>query len=403
MAYVPPHKRVSKKGSSQNTTPTPKPELPPFHTNNKNSKHNSSAAGITGYAYEHIHRWFAAGLDDRNLFPPSVDLQPLYVESANENVVQRLALFNNTDSNEKQSNNRLTKSFNRGPWEYIAETVLPDIHSSFEDFRNKMEESDQNHVKFTPLIILRFGKVLFRRGCALSEELLRGCRASFYTDILDSYIEYILEEGASESGLKFKLEKEVYTVFFREATQPDDSMFMCCKCRVLEDGKLNPHKIEHSYAHHMLRDISCLEKNLDLRLDLSTKKLVTNFSDDDLGSLKNLISSAVVDKDVKGGLTWPMGMTFSGEKFKVVKVWRVRSKVYKNQRLRLKIKDVNRSLGREATKEVVIMLKGVVSELMKKDVDRKLISEMLKNDLKVIWDNFLCCERFPKSITEISK
>ncbi|KAF4384432.1 hypothetical protein F8388_012740 [Cannabis sativa] len=374
MAYVPPHKRVSKKGSSQNPTPTPKPELPPFHTNNKNSKHNSSAAGITGYAYEDIHRWFAAGLDDRNLFPPSVDLQPLYVESANENVVQRLALFNNTDSNEKKSNNRLTKSFNRGPWEYIAETVLPDIHSSFEDFRNKMEESDQNHVKFTPLIILRFGKVLFRRGCALSEELLRGYRASFYTDILDSYIEYILEEGASESGLKFKLEKEVYIVF-----------------------------IEHSYAHHMLRDISCLEKNLDLRLDLSTKKLVTNFSDDDLGSLKNLISSAVVDKDVKGGLTWPMGMTFSGEKFKVVKVWRVRSKVYKNQRLRLKIKDVNRSLGREATKEVVIMLKGVVSELMKKDVDRKLISEMLKNDLKVIWDNFLCCERFPKSITEISK
>ena len=25
-----------------------------------------------------------------------------------------------------------------------------------------------------------------------------------------------------------------------------------------------------------------------------------------------------------------------------------------------------------------------------------LINEMLKDDLKVLWDNFLCCERFPK-------
>ncbi|KAM6578908.1 hypothetical protein CsatB_030745 [Cannabis sativa] len=94
-------KRVSKKGSSQSPTPTPKPELPPFHTNYKNPKHNSSAAGITGYAYEDIYEWFVAGLDDHNLFPPSVDLQPLSVESAFGNVVQRLALFNNTDSDEK--------------------------------------------------------------------------------------------------------------------------------------------------------------------------------------------------------------------------------------------------------------------------------------------------------------
>ncbi|KAM6578907.1 hypothetical protein CsatB_030744 [Cannabis sativa] len=117
------------------------PELPPFHTNYKNPKHNSSAVGITGYAYEDIYEWFVAGLDDHNLFPPSVDLQPLSVESAFGNVVQRLALFNNTDSDEKLSSNRLTKSLNRGPWEYIAENSptptpkpeLPPFHTNYKN------------------------------------------------------------------------------------------------------------------------------------------------------------------------------------------------------------------------------------------------------------------------------
>ncbi|XP_062098374.1 transcription initiation factor TFIID subunit 5-like isoform X1 [Humulus lupulus] len=50
--------------------------------------------------------------------------------------------------------------------------------------------------------------------------------------------------------------------------------------------------IEHVYTRHMLRDISCNEKNLDLRLDLCTKRTVTTFTDDDLESLKFLINSA---------------------------------------------------------------------------------------------------------------
>ncbi|KAM6577239.1 hypothetical protein CsatB_029076 [Cannabis sativa] len=421
MAYVPPHKRVSKnnndcEGSSR--SPIPKPELPPFLTNYKYPKHKSSAAAGTtasttahyqdmgAYAYEDIHRWFAAGLDDHNLFPPSVDLQPVSVESINGDIVQRLALFNKIDSAEE-----LTKSFTRRPWEYIAENVLKDLHPWFEEFKRKMEASDQNHEKMTPTIITRIGKVLFRRWqrsdykqkcvtrICLSEESLRPRRASYYTDILDSYVDYLENNGALNSGLEFEEEKQVFRVYFVDVTQPDVNMW--CKCRVLEDGKLNPYKIKSLYSRHMLRDISCLEKNLDMRLELFVKRTQTNFLDDDFESLKRLINSAVVNTKVKGGLTWPKGKAFLGEKFCVGDVWRIRRKRYKNQTLTLKIKDVDRSSGNnEATREVVIMLKEVVSELMKQDADTNLIREMLKNDLKVIWDNILCCdERFPKDIT----
>ena len=47
-------------------------------------------------------------------------------------------------------------------------------------------------------------------GC---EDTLRPLRSSlFYTNIPDSYVEYIIKEGAPKSGLEFEMEKEVYSV-----------------------------------------------------------------------------------------------------------------------------------------------------------------------------------------------
>ncbi|XP_062084266.1 uncharacterized protein LOC133790602 isoform X2 [Humulus lupulus] len=399
MAYVPPHKRLSKKddGQGSSRSPLPKPELPPFLIKYRNPKHKPSSSTTAHYqdtSFEDTFRWFAAGLDDHHHFPPSVHLQPVAVES-NGDILKRLALFNIIDSAEEKSSNAVTESFTRRPWECIAENVLPDLLSCFEKFRSRTEP-DQDDEKVTPMIIARFGKVLFRGRCSdyeqksvtrisLSEKALRPLRGSFYTDILDSYVEYLEKEGASKSGLEFEQEKEVFRVVFRDASQPNVNMW--CKCRVLEDGKFDIYKIEHVYTRHMLRDISCLEKNLDMRLDLSTKRTVTTFTDDDLESLKILINSAVTK--VKDELICSWGSSFFGKKFRVVASCLISSKTYKNQTLRLKIKDVDRSPSGEATREVVVMLKGVASELM--------------NDLKVIWDNILCCERFPEDINGRSK
>ena len=46
----------------------------------------------------------------------------------------------------------------------------------------------------------------------LSEDTMRPLRSSFYTDIPNSYVEYIIKEGAPKSGLEFEMEKEVYSV-----------------------------------------------------------------------------------------------------------------------------------------------------------------------------------------------
>ncbi|XP_062084274.1 uncharacterized protein LOC133790607 [Humulus lupulus] len=416
MAYVPPHKRTYSKNddersSSSSQISVPKPELPPPLFNKTLKLNSPGTCSSNGhchemvYAYEDIFKWFAVGFDNdhSNHFPPSLHLQPVFVESRDWKIVKRQALYNT-------SVHDLTKqSSTRSPWEYIAENLLPDLLSSFEDLSSKM--GFQILVEAKPTLVTKFGKVLFRGKPSsvnqesvtttnlLSEDLMRPLRSSFYTSIPNSYVEYITKEAASKNGLEFEKDKEAYLVFFSESSRAEEGIF--CKCKVLkEDGKLHRHKIKHGHVRHMLRDISCLEKNMDMRLDLCTKKTVTALADDDMKSINDLIDSAILDKEVKGGLRWPLGKSSaSGDKFGVTSVWHVTSKTYKNPSLMLRIKDVDRyrvwSSAGEATREVDIRFKGVVSELMKQDVDTNLISEMLKDGLKVLWNDFLCCEQFP--------
>ena len=100
---------------------------------------------------------------------------------------------------------------------------------------------------------------------------------------------------------------------------------------------------------------------------LITAKLFMPFQDDDMKSIRDLISSAILDPEVKGGLRWPLGKAASGDKFAVVGVWHTVVKSYKNPSLRLKIRDADRfdfraSTG-EASKEIIVMLKRVASKL----------------------------------------
>ncbi|XP_062084268.1 uncharacterized protein LOC133790603 [Humulus lupulus] len=405
MAYVPPHKRLSKNDDgegSSSQSPLPKPALPYFLIKkDKNLKHKSAgSSSVSAYKYDSIFKWFAVGLDDHNHLPPSVHLRTISGETVDGKILKRQVLYYDSDD----------ESFTRRrPWEYIAENLLQDLLSSFDEYRSR-RETDKDLQKVDPktiLLIARFGKVFFsgpsyyehkfERTNLVSEDSLRPLRSSFYTNIPESYVEYLLNEGASKSGLEFEQEKEVYRVYFGDVTQPGKSMW--CKCKVVEDGKLHLCKMEHSHSRYMLTDISCLEKNLDLRLDLVTKRTKPVLIDEDMQSLKDLISSAIVDTNLKIGLRWPSGKTVSGNKFFLGKVWRITSKAFKGPLLRLKIREVFRSKSEEATREVFVMLKGLTTELLKEDADRNLISEKLKDDLKVLWNNILCCdEHFPKEI-----
>lgn len=84
--------------------------------------------------------------------------------------------------------------------------------------------------------------------------------------------------------------------------------------------------------------------------------------------IADLLNSAVLDRDVKGGLRWPLGKGTSGDRFRVVGVWHTVAKSYVNPFMRLKLRNADRydfktSVG-EVTKEVTLKLKQVTSELL---------------------------------------
>ncbi|KAK8712864.1 hypothetical protein V6N13_148092 [Hibiscus sabdariffa] len=147
----------------------------------------------------------------------------------------------------------------------------------------------------------------------------------------------------------------------------------------------------------MVIDISCLDMDLDLRLALTHKRIITYMTEDEMQSIRNLIDSAVLDPDVKGGLRWPFGKASSGNRYNVVGVWHIVATAYENSSIKLKVRhgdrfDFKTTYG-EASKDVVLKLKGIVSGLLE-DVETNVISDMLKDNLSLIWQHFLRCKPF---------
>ncbi|XP_062082804.1 transcription initiation factor TFIID subunit 5-like [Humulus lupulus] len=103
--------------------------------------------------------------------------------------------------------------------------------------------------------------------------------------------------GKQGSSVK-KLKKDKVTGATGKATSPKTNIVTMAP-RVKPELPLPTISVEveqsildHSRFCNKKTDISFHEKNLDLRLDLCTKRTVTTFTDDDLESLKFLINSA---------------------------------------------------------------------------------------------------------------
>ncbi|RXH82534.1 hypothetical protein DVH24_036875 [Malus domestica] len=387
MAYIPPHKRHSKE--PERPLPTPELLAPQFKKNFKDKPYNKSNVEWTGkivYADHSTSRWLTIGLDEENQFPPSVNLKPICLESTEPKVGEnRLALINTSLDN----GGEVKWNLPRNPGESLTENVLEDLVSSFKHVRNEMKCAKLKEVN--PTLIARVGKVLFRRSPSvnmesitknLSTETLKQLRKSFHTNIPVSYKEKIVKEVVPKVGVDFEEEKDVYQVKLSDSTRPDSTL--SCKCR-----------IELNQLRNMVVDISCTTKNLDLRLMLCTKRLVTDLTDDDMQSIRDLISLAILDPDVKGGLRWPLGKESSGDKYKVVGVWHVIANTYKNSSLRLKL------LGFDVEKGPVKVTEGLSCaeisfsfNFQEENVEASSISEILKEDMQLIWDNFLSCEHF---------
>nr|XP_024923361.2 uncharacterized protein LOC107434702 isoform X2 [Ziziphus jujuba var. spinosa] len=411
MAYVPPHKRQS--NDTNRASLSPEQLVPQFKKNLKFGSSSSSTAnrdrsGKIVYGSQSISRWFAIGCDGDDdggdQFPASVSLQPVSVEAFISKKGEKPLALVNTDI----ESNRVTGNFSGSPWLSIADYVLQDLLSSYVNVKNEIDSQKAegkpnltaNVGKIKRNLTAKVGKILFHGSplgnfeSPVTETRLRQLKRSFYTNIPSSYVEYIIKEVVPDIGVDFVEDKEIYHL--SDATQPDSTV--TCRCSVRkEQGDLQLYKIELNRLRYMVVDISCLEKNLDLRLMLSTKEIVADLSDDDVQSIRDLINSAILDANVKGGLRWPLGKSSTGT-YKVIGVWHTVSKSYKSPSLTLKVRDADRydyktSIG-ETSWEISLNLKALSSKLEEKEVDMDLISEMLKTHLKQIWNSFMCCERY---------
>ncbi|KAK9919320.1 hypothetical protein M0R45_027924 [Rubus argutus] len=391
MAYIPPHKGRS----NEMERPLPTPELlaPQFKKilNMKPSRSNVERASYSFiYAKHSISRWWTIGLDDENQFPSSIDLEPVSMESTEWKIGEKsLALMNTRLDN---GVNEVRWNLPESPWLDIAENVLEDLLASFENVRKEM---DHKLEQVQPNLVARVGKVLFHRSPSVdvesvrkgvTTEILKQLKRSFYTDVPASYAENIVKEVVLKIRLDFKVEKETYNVKLSDSTRPKS--VLSCKCNVTkEQGKLEVYKIELNQLRNMVIDISCPNKNLDLRLMLSSKRIVTSLTDHEILMIKDLINSAVVDPDVKGGLRWLI------DRFHVIGNWHTITTTYKNPSLTLKIRHANRfafttSTG-DTTLEIRLFLKELVSMLQEQNAEVNSVSEKLVENLRLIWENFL--------------
>ncbi|KAL0885398.1 hypothetical protein Bca101_009380 [Brassica carinata] len=71
-------------------------------------------------------------------------------------------------------------------------------------------------------------------------------------------------------------------------------------------AELNPVK-------HLTIDVSCVDKNLDVRLMLAGKRKINTLTENELSDIQRLLSSAIVDSNMKGRLRWPLGAVKDGE------------------------------------------------------------------------------------------
>ncbi|TXG66241.1 hypothetical protein EZV62_007516 [Acer yangbiense] len=352
--------------------------------------------------YANTRNMYIVGLDSDNQFPSSVHLVPTFIESFKHRfVVKPLVLVNSYPATKDETiSSTPSETISSTPWESVAVDVWPKLLSAFEIVRYMLESNDKlDEVK--PAIFARFGKVLFHPNSSVrslikdrvAETTLRQMNTTFYVNTPSSYMENIISGVAPKIGFDLEEDKDIFYILLSDSTKPSNSGIYC-KCRMKEDKKLELYKVEMNQVRKMIEDISCIDKNLDLRLALQTKRILTSLTDDEMHSIGNIINSAIIDPEVKGGLRWPYGKACYGDRFAVVKIWHTIAKKYKSPSLSLMASHVDRfdfedTYGQDSI-EVYLKLKSLVSNLQEEKAETDSIFEMFKDNLKMIWDHFLC-------------
>lgn len=404
MAYIPPHKRHLKDG--ERPVPTPSSLLPHLERNlNPRSSSNSlrrkdqhsSQGGKIVYSKSSISRWWAVCLTDDGHFPSLVQLEEISCEPFERRRGEKpLALVCHQPSEAVE----VTESFSNRPWLSIVEMICGDLGTCFQNVMTEMLSQESEVVK--PSFVARFGKILFDGGPSINLEILENIlknsapnsknqvSKSFYTTVPSTYMEAVQHVVVPKIGFDFEREREHYHVKIHDKSRPNATI--SCKCSIVNGG-LELHKVALNQVRHLVADISCLDMNLDLRLMLTTKRILTALTDEEEHGIKELLKSAVLDSDVRGGLRWPLGKETFGDRFSVVGVWHTKYKAFKGLMMRLYLRDADRfdfltSAG-EVSREVTLKMVGISKLLRDGTAEMDVASKTLCDALKMIWGNFL--------------
>ncbi|CAN7137889.1 unnamed protein product [Brassica rapa subsp. narinosa] len=382
MSYIPPHKRHSKDPNR----PSPVPDsLVTKFKNNLDFKSSSDKINRVTFSENFISKWLLVssnGIKDE--LPASVDFVPFSSDSVEcVNGERPLVLMNNDI-------NKVSEQEERTQWLLIAEKVEEDLVLAYERAKTSVEENQ--HVL---RLVARFGKILLykRKPGPLAEFSQKNFKKMFSTDVPTSNLQHIMSNVVPNHGFSIDLEKETYTVKLSHSTRPTETIN--CKCTIKEDGRLSMYKAELNVVWHMVVDMSCIDKSLDMRLMLVAKRKMTALTEKEISDIKGLLDSATVDPNVKGGLRWPLGKASSGDGYRIFEVCHVRATIYKNQTLRLRVRETDRFNERTGTgavkREVTLILKDVNTKLQEQNIERGCVIEMLRDTLGTIWD-FMHCD-----------
>ncbi|XP_070030182.1 uncharacterized protein [Nicotiana sylvestris] len=159
-------------------------------------------------------------------------------------------------------------------------------------------------------------------------------KKSLYTNIPPSYVEFMENLVVEKLGLEYVQEKELHYLTI----------------------ELSTHGHRHELCWKEFRpEVNALyQENHHIAL-----------SDEEIKGIKDLVGSAILDPDVKGGLRWPFGKDYD-----VIRVDHTIAKSYRNQPIRFKLRHADRfdftfSTGQVA-REIFLKMPGIISQLRKK-------------------------------------
>ncbi|KAH0463956.1 hypothetical protein IEQ34_006742 [Dendrobium chrysotoxum] len=406
MAYIPPHKRHHSNDADQ-STPTPSPipaSLSPrfkkaLNLGPSRRRKDRHGAGKIVYAADSISRWWPVGAAaDGDPIPASFHLEPFDYEIAERRDGEKpLVLVGGGDLEEVAA-----EGHDIPPWVSIAERIVPDLITSALGARNELKRDGDEEVKL--VFVARPGKNIFLGGSSVSIDSIRMAASTlpnssnrlpkiFYTNVPNAYIENVQTSVAPKIGFTFHSEKEYYYIKVSDKRRPDITII--CKCMITESRQLEIYKMEYNLVRHLVADISCLNKELDLRLQLVTKRKMKIIDNEENDAMNVLVSSAVIDPDVKGGLRWPLGKQSAAERFSVIGVWHCKRVVLKSNSMRLLLRHADRfdftNSTEEVSTEVTLKMTEITKYLMEGDMETGLLEVMVQELVKLFWDHLLRC------------